>query len=235
VCENDPYFLELVRYIHLNPIRAGITEDLGKLDSFPYCGHSFVMGKCTCDWQDVKTVLQTFDTKTRSARQRYREFVAQGIDQGKRTDLIGGGLIRSLGGWEEVKKLQNEQAPMKGDERILGDSDFVHQILAEAEEQIKRQYHLKSLGIDIDMIAERVSEIVGLNVDEVWSAGKHRKIVQARSILCYWAIKELGMSMSSLAGRLNLSVTAVSMSVTRGEQIVEQGHLVLVNDEKFKS
>jgi hypothetical protein len=220
---------------HLNPIRAGITEDLEKLDSYPYCGHSFVMGKCTCYWQDVKTVLQTFAPKTRSARRRYRQFVAQGIDQGKRTDLIGGGLIRSLGGWKEIKKLQKEQTPMKGDERILGDSDFVNQILTDAEEQVKRQYHLKTLGINIDMVAQRVSDIVGLDVDKVWSAGKNRKIVQARSILCYWAITELGMTMSSMARSLNLSVTAVSMSVARAKQIVEQDHLVLLRDEVFKN
>ena len=34
VCEEDPYLLELIRYIHLNPLRAGLVKDLKKLDMY---------------------------------------------------------------------------------------------------------------------------------------------------------------------------------------------------------
>jgi putative transposase len=233
-CEDDPYFLELVRYIHLNPLRAGIAKGLEELDSYPFCGHSSVMRKHTQEWHDVKTILQSFGSKAISARRRYREFVSQGIEQGKRFDLIGGGLVRSMGGWEEVKKLQKEQMPMKGDERILGDSAFVNQILSEADEHFERRHYLKTMGVNLDMIAERVASIVGIDAHEVWSAGKHRKIVQARSILCYWAVRELGETMSSMARRLKLSVTAVSISVTRGEQLVRRDNLLFDEGEKVK-
>ncbi len=103
---------------------------------------SYVMGKFTNAQQDVKTVLQSFGSKIMSARRRYREFVSQGIEQGKRSELIGGGLVRSMGGWEEVKKLQKDRVPIKGDERILGNSAFVNQILSEAEEYFERFHYL---------------------------------------------------------------------------------------------
>jgi REP element-mobilizing transposase RayT len=61
----------------------------------------------------------------------YREYVKKGIDEGKRTDLTGGGLIRSAGGWSVVKALRKSDARMKGDERILGDGDFVETVLKE--------------------------------------------------------------------------------------------------------
>ena len=98
LCDEDPYFLELVRYIHLNPLRAGIVKEISQLDAYPFCGHSFVMGKFSNEWQDVKAVLQAFGSRAISASRCYGDFVAQGIEQGKRSDLIGGGLIRSMGG-----------------------------------------------------------------------------------------------------------------------------------------
>ena len=234
LCDEDPYFLELVRYIHLNPLRAGIVKEISQLDAYPFCGHSFVMGKFSNEWQDVKAGLQTFGSRAISTRRCYGDFVAQGIEQGKRSDLIGGGLIRSMGGWSEVKKLQKDKVPMKGDERILGDSDFVNRILSEAEETFEKRHHLKYSGVDLEMVAQRVAHIAGLEVKDVWSAGKYRKIVQARSLLCYWAVRELGESMTSISRRLGLSITAVSQSVLRGELLAKQNNLLLVEGGKSK-
>ena len=56
---------------------------------------------------------------------------------------------------------------------------------------------------------------------EVWLPGKSRQQVAARSLLCFWAVRELGESMTSLAKCLNLSTAAVSKSVVRGAEIAE--------------
>lgn len=45
VCEKDPYLLELIRYIHLNPLRAKVVTDLKALDEYPWTGHSILLGK----------------------------------------------------------------------------------------------------------------------------------------------------------------------------------------------
>jgi len=45
VCEEDPYLLNLIRYIHLNPLRAGLVKDLRELDKFPWTGHSTILGR----------------------------------------------------------------------------------------------------------------------------------------------------------------------------------------------
>ncbi len=45
ICEEDPYLLELIRYIHLNPLRAGVIKDLKELDKYPWCGHSTILGR----------------------------------------------------------------------------------------------------------------------------------------------------------------------------------------------
>ena len=75
LCQEDKYFLELIRYIHLNPIRAKIVEDLDSLCSYRYSGHSVIMGKIRNEWQDIKAVLVMFGEKKGPARRAYKTFV----------------------------------------------------------------------------------------------------------------------------------------------------------------
>ena len=134
LCQEDPYLLELVRYIHLNPLRARLVRDFEQLGQYRYCGHSVILGKEKNDWQDLDYVLSYFAKRRSTGVKRYTEHVSQGIEAGKRPDLVGGGLIRSLGGWSNVKELRKGDVRLKGDERILGDSDYVLDVLKEAQE-----------------------------------------------------------------------------------------------------
>jgi hypothetical protein len=222
LCQEDTYFLELVRYPHLNPLRANLVQNLKQLDAFAYAGHSILMGKRKNVWQDTDYVLQWFNKRKTLARRRYRDFVKEGIAAGRRPDLVGGGLVRSAGGWSAVKALRKARVHLKGDERILGDSDFVLQVLKTANEALEQKYRLKSQGMDVEKIAQRVTELLDISLNEVWAPGKYSKIVNARSLVCFWAVKDLGESMSSLARRFNISPAAVSKSVLRGEKIIEQ-------------
>ncbi len=79
-----------------------------------------------------------------AARRRYREFVAKGLTVGRRPELVGGGLIRSAGGWSVVKAMRRGFERMKGDERILGDGDFVEMALKKAQEDLDRKSRLKA-------------------------------------------------------------------------------------------
>lgn len=227
LCQEEPYLLELVRYIHLNPLRAKLVDSLEALDKYPYSGHSVLMGQREADWQDTDVILSRFGRRKRSARRDYRVFLCEGVERGRRPELTGGGLIRSLGGWGEVKKQRRQKAYMKGDERILGDGDYVDEVLRGANESLQRRYRLQAMGVDVDKIAQRVATLMGLPVEAVWAAGKHRKKVAARSLLCYWAVRHIGVSMSSLAQRLGISPTSVSQSVTRGEALALNNSLTL--------
>jgi putative transposase len=221
LCQEDTYLLELVRYIHLNPIRASLVENLDQLGGYAYCGHSVMMGRLKIPWQDTESVLGMFGEKVGAARRAYRAFVEKGIAQGRRQDLAGGGLLRSAGGWEGVKALREDKVYQRNDERILGDGDFVGRVLASAEESMENRYALRAHGVDLASIASRVSELMGVKAEEVWAEGKYRRIVEARSLLCYWAVRELGVPMSALARKLGISNPSVSESVTRGRRIAE--------------
>jgi hypothetical protein len=228
LCQEDAYLLELVRYIHLNPIRGGLVEDLKGLDRYPYSGHSVLMGRRKSLWQETQWVLRMFGDKLGGARRAYRSFVEKGIAQGRRQDLTGGGLLRSAGGWQGVKALREQKVYQRNDERILGDGDFVDRILASADEKMEKRYKLRSVGFDLERVASRVSEVLGVKPEDVWAKGKYKRIVEPRSLLCYWAVRELGVSMSLLSRKLGISIPSVSESVTRGQRIAEERELLLL-------
>ncbi len=229
VCQEDAYLQELVRYIHLNPVRAKIVSEIKELHQYPYSGHSVLMGKKQHHWQDSKYVLKFFGRTLRDGRKRYFSYVKAGADQGRRDELSGGGLIRSLGGWAELNTLKLKgKARIKGDVRILGDSDFVIDVLTESEEKVNRQYKLRSLGYDFDKLLERVSEIYQLDPQYIFSKGRQKTKVEARSLLCYWGARELGITLTELAQKLNMSLSSVSYSVQRGEDIaIEKSYKIL--------
>ena len=107
-------------YIHLNPLRAGLVKDLKELDKYPWTGHSAILGKrknplvpCPSPKnkqekpekylaeKTIEDVLLHFGDTLKVARRTYRQFVKNGIEQGTRPDLQGGGLVRSAGGGQK--------------------------------------------------------------------------------------------------------------------------------------
>ena len=87
---------------------------------------------------------------------------------------------------------------------------------------------LQAKGIGIEDIAQRVAHLLGMTIDEVWLPGKYQKQVAARSLLCFWAVNELGFSVTALGEKLGISAPAVSKPVLRGAAIVqENGYAIL--------
>ena len=94
VCEDDPYLLELSRYIHLNPVRLGMVEDLAELSTYPWTGHSVIMGKVKRGWQDKDAVLAYFGRRKKEAILGYKRWDQPG--QTARSDRRG---FDSQHGW----------------------------------------------------------------------------------------------------------------------------------------
>ncbi len=90
------------------------------------------MGKKKKEWQDDAYVLKLFSDKKSTARRRYKIFVQKGIQEGKRPEFTGGGLIRSSGCWSVVKALRRLGVREKSDERILGSGEFVEQLIKQS-------------------------------------------------------------------------------------------------------
>jgi REP element-mobilizing transposase RayT len=222
LCQEEPYLLELVRYIHLNPLRAGVVSSLEELRSYRYCGHSRILARKSDPWIAAEQVLARFGKNMKASRNAYEAFVANGVAFGKCIDLIGGGLLRSAGGWSAVMSARSAGIFLKSDERILGDSDFVDRILESADEEMERRMRYRHQGVNLDKLAEIVAEVLGVSSAELEAPGRQPHRVQARSLYCYWAARELGTTTTTLAKRFKLSQPAISLAVSRGESLVAE-------------
>ena len=216
-CEDDPYLLELTRYIHLNPLRAGVVESLDRPNRYQWSGHAVLMGKVERKWQDTDMVLAYFGKSHEEAIEGYEQFIDDGVCQGRRPELVGGGLVRSLGGWSEVLSLRRKRRRAISDERILGSSEFVEKIITEAEQKEQETLRLSSKISDLDSLARMVSVREGIDEKELRSGSKKRELVRARRLFCQLAVRKMGYSGAEVARFLGVTTSAVNRSAASQE------------------
>jgi REP element-mobilizing transposase RayT len=218
ICEEDPYFKELVRYIHLNPLRAGLVDTLSKLNRYKWCGHSTLLGTRKNNWHDQTYGLRWFGSSRGSARKAYLEFVRQGINQGQRPELVGGGLIRSLGGWSVVKSLRKSGISEKGDERILGSGNFVEGVFNQADEKIKYQLPAKDLEKETAALISRECKKQKINIEVLRSGSRLMEVSRLRTSLAVQLVNDLGLSLAESARQLGVSTSAIAQILRRQDK-----------------
>ncbi len=238
VCEEDAYLLELIRYIHLNPLRANLVKDMKELDKYLWAGHSALVGKRknplildvplinaggnngkSLAEKTVEDVLQYFGKSLKKARRKYRVFVEKGIKQGRRTDLQGGGLVRSAGGDKTGLLGQKEEDKELSDQRILGSGDFVAEVLRAANEFEEKRI---KKSIPIDQLADKITSYFDIKIDDILIKSQKSKISKARSIICYLAIKEMKYSGTSVGKFLNIRRYSALRCAERGRNILDK-------------
>jgi REP element-mobilizing transposase RayT len=212
VCEEEEYLLELVRYIHLNPFRAGIVGTLEELDRYAWSGHAVLLGKRKLSGQIVDEVLSRFG-KSSVSRWNYRSFIQDGIPLGRRNDLMGFGRSRKLAS-DPIEERQMR------DTRILGGGDFVGQILQRTE------FEPDAAKLSLEEIVERVRVKFGLTLQELTSRTRAKRIANARSIVCYVAFN-CGHRGVDIARHLGLTGPGVSVASNRGKKAISE-HLDLL-------
>ena len=209
VCEEDNYLLELIRYIHLNPLRAGLVKDLNTLSSYAWCGHSVLMGKRSLVGQNVSEVLALFGQTPTVAQQAYLAFIEEGVALGRRPELVGGGLIRSCG-----NKIPQELRAF--DDRILGSGAFVEQL--RQEEDLKN--HLQA-GMPLAELEARVTGYFELAAGDIRKRSRNPQAARARDVFCYLAVRLLNFSGAECGRVLGIGRAAASHAVRRGESLVD--------------
>jgi REP element-mobilizing transposase RayT len=115
----DEYLLELVRYLHLNPVRAGMTKDPFE---FPWSSHRAYCGKEDIPWLCTDLTLSAFGRRGDTVRNNFRKFVREGLGEGHRPEFHGHTGV---------------------DSRVLGDDTFAERVLVESED-----IPVRRIGID---------------------------------------------------------------------------------------
>jgi REP element-mobilizing transposase RayT len=218
VCEEDAYFRELVRYIHLNPLRAKLVGTLNELDRYPRAGHAVVMGHVHHAWQDRQYVLAWFGRGEAEALSAYRSYMAEGMAQGRRPELTGGGLVRSLGGWAEVRSTRARQASIQTDERVLGNGAFVVRLLEEAEARVQAQFPVAARLAKARKYIEEACAREGIGIEELCGGSRRRSVADLRGNVARHLITEIGLPMAEVARQLGITTSGVFRAVRREER-----------------
>jgi REP element-mobilizing transposase RayT len=217
ICEDDPYLLELTRYIHLNPLRAGVVKGMAELNRYAWTGHAALLGNIKRAWQDTDAVLGYFGSRRKTAAIKYEAFVREGAGQGRRPELVGGGLIRSLGGWSQVVSLRRKGMHSAHDDRILGSSDFVGGLLLEAEGKEKETLRFSSKRSSLDSLAKEVVKREGVEERALRGGSSGGKAVRARRLFCQLAVKKLNYYGAEVARYLGMTTSSVNRNANAKE------------------
>ena len=214
VCDSDAYLLELVRYIHLNPVRAGKVHDLAALARYPWCGHGELLGRSALPLTQVDAVLSLFAASRKVARQAYQTFIADRLQESSEIKLSCGGRRASTA----LDPSLDEDALF--DDRILGGGDFVEQVLNAAG--VGRQQPPITLAELVRHVAAAMEV-----VPQVLSVpGKQRDVARAKAIISYLAVRRLGLKGVDVAAALGYSPSAVTQAARRGgEMLADDGAL----------
>lgn len=217
LCDEDNYLLSLIRYIHLNPIRANIVTNLEQLDSYTWSGHRTIVGKSKQNWMDAGRVLSEFGETRHKAVNEYRRFMQEGFSQGRVPELTGGGPIRSKGGWSQVLSARRSGQKEDYDERILGSGEFVNDILKEAEERMKSQLKLRRSGKTLEVILEEECKKGRITPNELRGGGRRRKVSGIRATVAKRGVNELGLSLAEIARHVGVTTSSIRKAFLRLE------------------
>jgi len=208
VCDADNYLLELIRYIHLNPIRAGLVANLDDLFNYRWCGHRQLLGVTNSGIIRADEVLSLFADRNKAAVKRYCEFLADGLGQELDVKLSSGGSRISR---HFNRELVEDDA---FDDRILGGGAFVEQVLAE-------DVALHGQDLSLEELMRRVARHCGVAFEELGHPCRQAKISQAKALISYWATRRCRIPGRMVAERLGISTSAVSSAARRGQMLLE--------------
>jgi hypothetical protein len=167
------------------------------------------MGRVDHDWQERDYVLGRFGNAEKTAIREYHEFVKARINEGRKPELVGGGLIRSMGGWSEVVSKRRRGIRELTDERILGSGAFVEQILRDADEKAKEQLMPEIRTKTIAGVIEEICEKKGITVQELRAGGRRAEVSHARREIALILVQKYGISFAEIARNVGVTTSGI--------------------------
>jgi putative transposase len=216
IATQDQYYLEqLIGYIHLNPIRAGICKTLSHLDKYPWSGHSRIMGNSDGGFQEIKQILKRFGKTTEEARRKYREFINAGIAMNQDDDFFS--AIRA----------NNKGKQDKDDSGcwVIGDHAFQKSVLEKDAQNRVTLAQYRKQGIFLNDVLKITAEKMGVAENLILLQSKRMPQTKARMVFCFFA-RNLGFPTRETGMFLGIQQAAVSNAARKGLAFVEKMKMV---------
>jgi len=202
LCDRDSYLLSLVKYIHVNPIRAGVVK---ALEGYPWSSHgSYVSQTRDKGIADAELVLKIFSQDKRKARRAYLDYMGE-----------RGGILK------------REEVYATVDQRVLGDEGFVEEVMGRIgrrDIQGRRKH-----GYKLTEIASAIGELYGITLAQLREKGREEGLGLGRRLISLVA-KEYGYKGQEIAEYLWRDPSVVTRYLKEGNKFareVENIHAIL--------
>ncbi len=187
--QEDNHLMELVRYVHLNPVRAGMVP---RPEAYPWSSYRHYMGLETLPWVTSDPMLGYFGDGLGTARRRMHAFVLAGIGEEPAPELEKGCC---------------EEYP------ILGDDAFVASAVAAAQVNSDEQR-----TFSLQAVLDAVSTDYGVTLSELASRRRSKILNEARSVLAFMVHRQRKVSLGELGRTLNRHYSTMSVTASRAAE-----------------
>ncbi len=215
VVEEKAYLLTLIRYIHLNPLRAKIVSDLNSLARYPWSGYSVLMRHRVLAVMDTSFVDDLFATPA-----ALREFMAAGIGAPSE-ELTGAALRPGRGEWHILDQSARGRESWTFNERVLASTAVLHEYATCLEPPSFATARLDATAT-VQSLCTRVAQLAGVPVAAVASPGRRASVVRARAMVCWIAVAHHGIPMRRVAALLGVAPSSVLRAQAPGQLAVEE-------------
>ena len=215
VCDGDSYFTELVRYIHLNPLRVELVKDLKELERYPYCGHGTILGTPARQWQDCESVLAQFGEASFRCEGGVPAICCGGSYVGEATGVSRRWTGTIGGEWFAVRSQRPRKARELSDERILGSGEFVERILREADARALRQHAARKGNRYAERVVAEECKKSGVSLTELRSGSRRGRLPAVRTKIVRGLVENYGVGVAEVARQVGISTSGVSKILTR--------------------
>jgi putative transposase len=214
--EDDVYLRVLVRYVHLNPIAAGLVESLDELAAYPWTGHSSLTGELPPRrFHAVDEVLSWFDSDHRAARRRLLAWMRDSPTEPAVDDLDASLRERKPGSCAPLERpLDSDASRQSGDAHLPAPGAGA----------------LGLSGWTIERVVEWVCSSIGVPASRVASGGRSRAESEARAIIGHLAVDELQLSACDVSRTLGVSPGAMSRAIRKGRLLVRERAIALAKE-----
>ncbi len=205
VTDDQNYVQEMIRYVHLNPIRGKICTTLRALAHYQWSGHSVLMGTRTWEAQNTKDVLNRFGNSLSTSRKGYEQFIADGLDE--TTDTI-----------ERVRRANSEIEDMHQTGCwVIGNRDFILKAINDGKSRKLRLARAAQQNIDLESLARTICGKLEVDTNELKRKGRNNNRSRARKIIAYLAYREYEIPVKHIARFLGTASCSVSNMLAEGE------------------
>ncbi len=213
LCQDQNYAAQLIQYINLNPLRAGMVKSLELLKDYIWCGHSFLMGDKNGsgkNFQKREECLRRFGENEEQALKSYIEFLIESC--GENTETAG-----------QLSKVEATEisGSWKGWPSVIGDPEFVSDTLERYQDYLRRKHRVADYEYVLENIAQKVCQEYHISINELKRRGRKNARAFARAVFCYRLHVQEYIPLSVIARFLKTTISPVAVLVQKGVAICE--------------